>query len=66
METKGRNWQEEGDGSSRGRRNEDCWTTVHFNTYLNDGKGFIGISTSVGEHFKKTCFVVMKGSFFLI
>lgn len=24
---------------------------MHFNTYFNDGKGFIGISTSVGEHF---------------
>lgn len=50
---KGRNWQEEGDGSSTGRRNKDCWTTMHFNTYFNDGKGFIGISTSVGERFKK-------------
>lgn len=46
----------------REEKNKGSWTTMHLNTYFNDGKGFISISTSMEEYLKckKTCFVVMK------
>lgn len=43
-------------------KNKGSWTMRHLNTYFNNGKGLISMSTSMGEHLKckKTCFVVMK------